>query len=65
MAGSPQDRAAFDQAIGLRERGRRAEAARECEAILRRSPGFAPAGTRGTGEASRKAPSSSATFAML
>ena len=41
--GSPQDRAAFDRALTLREQGRRAEAASECESLVRRSPGFAPA----------------------
>lgn len=41
--GTPQDRAAFDRALALREQGRRAEAARECQGIVQRAPGFAPA----------------------
>ncbi len=41
--GTPQDRAAFQQALAMRESGRRADAARECETIVRRSPTFAPA----------------------
>lgn len=41
--GSPQDRAAFQQALALREAGRSAEAAVVCEGIVERSPQFAPA----------------------
>lgn len=41
--GSPQDRAAFQQALAWREEGRREEAVRSLEQLLSRSPNFAPA----------------------
>jgi tetratricopeptide (TPR) repeat protein len=41
--GSSQDRAAFQHALGLYEKGRVAEAVSACETLVRRSPQFAPA----------------------
>lgn len=41
--GSPQDRAAFQQALQWREAGRREDAVRSLEQIVSRSPKFAPA----------------------